>query len=154
MASKGRPPKPELPWYEDVAKFMVRENLGFSQAVQALGIKDIGGGKVEESIQNQKAFQKVLWRVRNTFYENIGGDISLTKNVVIGSLANCIRKMEEKGDYDKVATAAATLAKIAGWMGNEPTTTVFANLSQADLDMVKQKIRGLSDVQSGDRKPN
>lgn len=151
--NSGRPPEPPEPWYDDVARYMVRENCNFTQACMAMGVK-FPSGKYEEMHQNRKAFQRTLWTYRNSFYENIGEDPTLTKNVVMGVLANSIKKLEEKGEYDKVATAAQILAKIAGWLGDAPSTTVFANLTQADIDLVKQRLKALSDKDLEEPTPN
>jgi len=137
MAGKGRPPKPELPWYADVAKLMVRDKVNFTCACQAMGIKVDRG---VANLENTKAFQRVLWQESGEFFGAIGGNPNLTKDVVLGYLAESIKYLFEKGEYDKVSTASQTLAKIAGWLKEEPGQTVFATLTQEQLDEVRKRI--------------
>lgn len=137
---RGRPTLPAEPWYEEVIWYMVREDVNFTQACQALGVK-FNSGKAEESHQNRKSFRDMFWRIKNTYLQNIGGDPTLTKEAAMGALWQSTKNMQEKGDHDKVATAIQVLAKMAGWLKEDTQPTVFATLSQTDIDEIKKKIQ-------------
>lgn len=149
----GRKAFEEETWYFDVADMMVRENVTFSVACQALGIK-FGSAKEEANHERRQAFQRRFWTVRNAYLNAIGADPSLTKEVVLGSLARAILKLEEAGGYDKVATAAKTLSDIAGWTKDGPQVTVLGTLTQAERDELKAKVKALQAKVPEDTKIN
>jgi hypothetical protein len=133
----------EQPWYSDVADMMIREGLSFSQSCAALGIK-FTSAKDEASHERRKSFQRRFWAARNAYLAQIGSDPSLTKEVIMGALARSIVKLEEKGDHDKVATAAKTLSDIAGWTKEGTQVTILGSMSQHELEQLKAKARALA----------
>jgi hypothetical protein len=135
----------EEPWYADVCDMMIREGVNFSVACQALGIK-MANSAEERNHERRKSFQRRYWNMRNAHFEGIGADPGLNKNVVIGILTRTLQQLEEKGDFDKVATAAKVLSDIAGWTKSEATTSVVLGLNQAELDAVKQKLKALTNA--------
>ena len=68
----------------------------------------------------------------------------MTKDVVVGVLARTIVKLEEKGDFDKVATAAKVMSDIAGWTKDGPQVAILGTLTQAELDKIKAQAKALS----------
>jgi hypothetical protein len=156
MANRdGKKAYDEEAWYYDVAEYMVRQDVNFSVACQALGIK-MANSAEERKHERRKSFQRRYQSVRNSFYEAIGSDPSLNKSVVIGVLTRTIQRLEEKGDFDKVATAAKVLSEIAGWTKPEVGTSVVLGLNQAELDAVKAKLRILQNAPEANEtdKPN
>jgi hypothetical protein len=142
----GKKAYDEEPWYFDVCEYMVRQDVNFSVACQALGIK-MANSAEERKHERRKSFQRRYFAVRNAFYESIGADPSLNKAVVMGVLTRTIQRLEEKGDFDKVATAAKVLSEIAGWTKVDPGTSIILGLNQAEIDAVKLKLKALSNAQ-------
>lgn len=141
----GRKELVEEVWYPDVIDSMIREDLTFSAAAQALGIK-FQSAKEEASHERRKSFQRRYWAMRNSYYSEIGGNPSLNRETVIGEGMKALKTLNERGDADKVASLIKTIADIAGWLREDTQISIVAGFSQSELDAIKTKAKQLANL--------
>jgi hypothetical protein len=145
MAGIGRAEYEGEVWYRDVADLQIREGLSFSAACQALGIK-FATSSEERKHERRKAYQRLYWALRNAYMDEVGSDPSLTKEVIMGVLARTVVKLEESGNFDKIASAAKTLSDIAGWTREGTEVTIVGGMSHQELEALKAKARALAQL--------
>lgn len=85
-------------------------------------------------------FQKILWEARHRYFTGLGRDPNYNKDAAIGKLISLAQKLEESGEFDKAAEVVLKVAKIQGWVGPESTVSVFGELSQKDLDAIRESV--------------
>jgi hypothetical protein len=78
--------------------------------------------------------------------DEVGSDPSLTKEVIMGVLARTVVKLEESGNFDKIASAAKTLSDIAGWTREGTEVTIVGGMSHQELEALKAKARALAQL--------
>src|SRR5579864_2320119 len=119
---------------------MVRCNLSLREAAAELGI-DL---TIEdaENIKHRKLFQKALEDARIAFYTEIGSNPRLSKDLIVGEVYKLGSKLAEEGEAYKASDALLKLAKIKGWVGQEPDTLykVFAGLTAKDFQDLRQRL--------------
>lgn len=124
---------------QKAAEIMVRENKNLRQAlaeVEGAEITSVEAARIER----QKSFQKLLWAERHKFFNELAADPGLSKSALIGRALLTVDKLMADGAWDKAAEAILKLAKIMGLVGADQNTNVVLNLSQRDLDQLREKI--------------
>jgi hypothetical protein len=137
MPRKVIPPEP---WWPQAADLIVRCSLSLREAAAELGV-DLTIEEAE-NIKHRKLFQKALEDAKIAFYTEIGSSPKLSKDLVVGQVYKLAGKLAEEGEAYKATDALLKLAKIRGWVGNEPDSfyDLFRDLSQKDIDEMKQKL--------------
>jgi hypothetical protein len=51
-----------------------------------------------------------------------------------------LKNLAEEGEWKEVLEGAMKLAKVEGWLGTDNSTTVFANLTQKDIDEARKAL--------------
>jgi hypothetical protein len=137
MPRKLTPPEP---WWAEAADLMARCNISLRQAAAELGI-DLS---IEEAdnIKGRKLFQKALDDAKIAYYNEIGSNPRLSKDVVVGQIYELANVLTKEGEAYKATDALLKLAKIRGWVGNEPDSLwdIFKDLSHKDIQELKHKI--------------
>jgi hypothetical protein len=137
MPRKLTPPEQ---WWSEAADLMVRCNISLRQAAAEFGI-DL---TIEEAdnIKGRKLFQKALDEAKIAYYNEIGSNPRLSKDVVVGQIYELANVLTKEGEAYKATDALLKLAKIRGWVGNEPDSLwdVFKDLTHKDIQQVKHKI--------------
>ena len=115
-------------------------NLSLRQAAAELGI-DLTIEEAE-AVKDRKLFQLALEDAKIAYYEAIGSNPRLSKDVVVGQVYSLAGKLAEQGEPYKASDALLKLAKIRGWVGYEPDTLykAFRDLTQKDIDELRLKI--------------
>jgi hypothetical protein len=136
----SRKPTPPEPWWADAADLMARCNLSLRQAAAELGI-DLTIEEAE-AVKDRKLFQQALEDAKIAYYEAIGSNPRLSKDVVVGQVYSLAGKLAEQGEAYKASDALLKLAKIRGWVGYEPDTLykVLTSLSHNELQELKKDI--------------
>lgn len=117
---------------------MVRKGVSMFQACVDL---DIMITSVEADAHfHSKSFQDVLRISRSQVYGEIANDPGHNKRTLIGKLLLAADKLFDEAKYDKAAEVLHKVAKIEGWEKIDNTLTVFADLTQRDLDDIKKKL--------------
>jgi hypothetical protein len=160
MTRKLTPPEP---WWADAVDLMARCNISLRQAAAELGI-DL---TIEEAdnIKGRKLFQKALDDAKIAYYNEIGSNPRLSRDVVVGQIYELANVLTKEGEAYKASDALLKLAKIKGWIGYEPDTLykMMSGLTQKDIDELKQKLTeakqdessdGPEDVASQSERPN
>jgi hypothetical protein len=141
---------PLEPWWLDAADLMARCNISLRQAAAELGI-DL---TIEEAdnIKGRKLFQKALDEARIAYYNEIGSNPRLSRDVVVGQIYELANVLTKEGEAYKASDALLKLAKIKGWIGYEPDTIykTLSGLRQRDIDELKQKLSEAKDDESSD----
>ena len=131
---------PPEPWWADAADLMARCNISLRQAAAELGI-DL---TIEEAdnIKSRKLFQRALDEAKIAYYNEIGSNPRLSKDVVVGQIYELASVLTKEGEAYKATDALLKLAKIRGWVGNEPDSLwdVFKDLTHKDFQEVRHKI--------------
>jgi hypothetical protein len=135
-----RKPTPPEPWWPEAADLMARCNLSLRQAAAELGI-DLTIEEAE-AVKDRKLFQKALEDAKLAYYEEIGSNLKLSKDVVVGQVYSLAGKLAEQGEAYKASDALLKLAKIKGWVGYEPDTLykVLNSLTHKEIQEIKQDI--------------
>jgi len=89
---------------------------------------------------HSKAFQNVLREARSRVYGEIANDPGHSKRTLVGKLLLAADRLFDEAKYDKAAEVLHKVAKIEGWEKSDNTLTVFADLTQRDLDDIKKKL--------------
>jgi hypothetical protein len=137
MPRKLTPPEP---WWSEAADLMVRCNISLRQAAAELGI-DL---TIEEAdnVKGRKLFHKALDEAKIAYYNEIGSNPKLSKDVVVGQMYKLADVLAKEGEAYKASDALLKLAKIKGWVGYQPDTLykMLSGLTQRDIDELKQKL--------------
>lgn len=137
MTRKLIPPEP---WWAEATDLMVRCNISLRQAAAELGI-DLS---IEEAdnVKGRKLFQKALDDAKIAYYDEIGSNPKLSRDVVVGQIYELANVLTKEGEAYKASDALLKLAKIKGWIGYEPDTIykMLSGLKQRDIDELKQKL--------------
>lgn len=137
MPRKLTPPEP---WWSEAVDLIVRCNISLRQAAAELGI-DL---TIEEAdnIKGRKLFQKALDEAKIAYYNEIGSNPRLSRDVVVGQIYELANVLTKEGEAYKASDALLKLAKIKGWIGYEPDTLqkLLSGLTQRDIDEMKQKL--------------
>ena len=131
---------PPQPWWSEVADLMVRCNISLREAAAELGI-DLS---IEEAdnVKGRKLFQKALDEAKIAYYNEIGSNPRLSRDVVVGQIYELANVLTKEGEAYKASDALLKLAKIKGWIGYEPDTIskMLSGLRQKDIDEMRQKL--------------
>jgi|SRR5208282_936144 len=134
----GRPEKIE-DWLIEAVELMVQNGLSLKQAAMDLN-KDVTSAEAE-LILRRRSFNKLLWEARHRYFANLGNSPNFKKETVIGKLLQLAQQLEDEGKADKAADSLFKAAKIAGFVGPESTVSVFGELSQKDLEALRDTIK-------------
>ena len=126
------------PWLPEAIGLMVQSGLSLKQAAMELE-QDITSVECE-NIQRRRSFVKALWEERHRYFAQLAKSPNLSKETAIGKLLVLAQKLEEEGKHDKAADAIFKAGKVAGWIGPESTVSVFGELSQRDLEALKESV--------------
>jgi len=131
----ARPDKIEE-WLPEAIELMARKGIDLEKAVTEL---NLGVSSAEiVTIKRRKSFDRLLWEARHKYFNELATSPNFKKDTVIGRLLGLAQKLEEDGQYDKAAEALFKAAKAAGFIGPEQTVSIFGELSQADIDVIKR----------------
>lgn len=133
----GRTPKIE-DWNLEAVQIMARSGCSLAQAVTELGMA-ITAEEINRTLK-RPSFQKLLLEARDRHFSELGSDPKFGKDTIIGHLRDQARKLDEEGEHDKASEVLFKVAKMAGFVGPESTVNVFADLSNADLMAIREKI--------------
>src|SRR5208283_8016 len=133
----GRPEKIE-DWLIEAVELMVQNGLSLKQAAMDLN-KDVTSAEAE-LILRRRSFNRLLWEARHRYFANLGNSPNFKKETIIGKLLSLAQKLEDEGDSAKAADSLFKAAKIAGFVGPESTVSVFGELSQSDLNSIRDSI--------------
>ena len=126
------------PWLPEAIGLMVQSGLSLKQAAMELE-QDITSVECA-NIQRRRSFVKALWEERHRYFAQLAKSPNLSKETAIGKLLVLAQKLEEEGKHDKAADAIFKAGKVAGWIGPESTVSVFGELSQRDLEALKESV--------------
>jgi hypothetical protein len=131
---------PPEPWWAEAADLMARYDLSPREAAAELGV-DLTIDQAD-AILKRKLFQKTLQEANTTYYTELGSSPEVTKDMLVGKMLVLAEKLAEEGESYKASDALLKLAKIKGWVGNEPDSfyDIFKDLSQKDIDEMKHKL--------------
>lgn len=132
-------------WHYEAAQYMARNGSSLKETVTELR-KELTSEECHLLLR-RATFQKILWEARHRYFTELGRDPSYSKDAAIGKLIDLSQKLEESGEFDKAAEVVLKVAKIQGWVGPESTVSVFGELSQRDLDAIREKVAPKQKVQ-------
>lgn len=125
-------------WHLEAAMCMARTGQSLGQVATELGQKLT----VDEAaaLLRKVSFQRLLFEERNRYFALLGADPNFKKETAVGKMLDLAKKLEEVGEFDRAADTIFKVSKMQGWVGPESTVNVFGELSQKDLDDIKEKI--------------
>jgi hypothetical protein len=125
-------------WHFEAIQLMAREGVSLGQAATILGqrITSEEANKVIKKL----SFQQMLWEARHSYFAELGDDPKFKKSVVIGKMLALAQKLEESGSFDKASEVLFKIAKMNEWVGAENTVNIFGELTQADMDAIRERI--------------
>ena len=129
-------------WFEKAADLMVRRGVGLREAAAEINV--VLGVEEAAGIRRSKAFEAILWNVRNAYFLEVGSNPGLRRDGIVGKMWVCADKLLEDGEYDKAAEVLLKVAKIKNFVGPEQQTNIFGNLSQEDLNRIREKAASLA----------
>lgn len=125
-------------WHIEAIQLMVRSGCSLSQAATELQVPL--SIEVARNILGRVSFQQALWAERHRYFSALGADPNFKKDTAIGKLLDLARKLEESAEFDKAAEVVFKVAKMTGWVGPESTINVFGELTDKDLQAIKQTV--------------
>jgi hypothetical protein len=125
-------------WLPDAIELMAQNGCSLREATMQLGIAITS----EEAlvIERRKSFNRAIWEARHRYFNDLASNPNWKKDTAIGKLMSLAQKLEDEGDHDKAAEVLFKAAKMAGWVGPESTVSVFGELSQRDLDAIRETV--------------
>ena len=138
---------PPEPWWAEAVDLMARCNLSLREAAAELGI-DLTIEEAEK-IKDRKLFQRALEDAKIAFYAEIGCNPKLSKEVIVGQVYKLANVLAEEGEAYKATDALLKLAKIRGWVGNEPDSVwdIFKDLTDKDFQQLRREIEERKEAQ-------
>jgi len=112
--------------------------MNLEEAVGELGLGITSD--ILENVSRRKGFIKLLWEARHRFFDTLGKDPNFNQDVVVGRLLSQSQKLDEQGAHDKAAEVLLKIAKIRGWVGPENQVSIFGELSQEDLNKIRDTL--------------
>lgn len=145
---------PPAPWWAEATDLMARCNLTLRQAAAELGI-DLTIEEAEK-IKDRKLFQRALEDAKIAYYAEIGSNPRLSKEVLVGQVYKLAGVLAEEGEAYKATDALLKLAKIRGWVGNEPDSLwdVFGDLTHKDFQELRRRIAARKEAEDQAAKEN
>ncbi len=133
------------------AEGMVREGLTIRESLTRLGVNLTS--QEAENVFRSKTFQRILRMERNRFFTELGSDPARTKATAVGMLLDAAEHLREAGEYKEVAEAMLKLGKMEGWIGGEGAVSIFASLTQRELDEIRARVSENRTGPSGPQPP-
>lgn len=146
MGQRGPRPKGEQEWYRGVAELMVNELMSFSAACQAMGQR-FTRAEDEHVHEYSPAFRNLLTGMHIDYFVEIGQNPSIGKEYVKGVAVKTIGKLAEQDQWDKVTVPLKELADVLGLTKETEDRPVLANLTQAEVDAVRLKMKQVEEAQ-------
>lgn len=126
------------PWHSEAAELMARTGCSLETAITELGVElDYDGCR---ALLRKAFYQRLLWEARHRYFSGLAKDPQFNQDTVIGKLLSHAQSLEEEGAYDKAAEVLLKLSKIKGWVGPESQVSIFGELSQRDLEAIRDKV--------------
>lgn len=126
-------------WQIEAIQLMARTGCSLKQAATELAIPVTN----EECnlVSRRASFTRLLWSSRHQYFAELASDPNFKKDTLVGKFLALAQKLEEEGQHDKAAEVLFKAAKAMGWIGPESTVSVFGELSQRDLDAIRDKVK-------------
>ena len=112
--------------------------MSLKSAVTQLGI-EVSVDDIHR-IENRTSYPKMVWSAKHQLALELGGDPELSKQAGIGHLLIQADALDKEGQHDKAAEVWFKIAKLAGWVGVEGQVNVFGDLTQDQLDKIKETV--------------
>lgn len=133
----SRPLKLET-WQIEAAEYMARTGAGLPEAATAVGVQV---PSVElDRLMRRKSFQDILLESKNRFFIGLATSPTWKKDTAIGMLLADAEVLRRDGSPDKASECVFKAAKMAGWVGVEGQVNVFGELTQKDLDKIREDL--------------
>jgi hypothetical protein len=130
-----------------IAELMVHEAMSFSAACQARGVK-WEDSKAEHAAEFCEAYQNVLDGIRFQYFANTGNNPLLTKAYAAGQTVKAIDRLMQMDQPDKIAVLVKALGDLMGWFEVKPDVPVIANLTQDDIDRLREEVKAKEATQA------
>lgn len=124
-------------WYQKLCEKHVREAKSLLHCANELDLNLTQ--KEILDLQKDKDFASCLRAERWKFYKELAADPHRTKQSAIGSLLALADRLTEAGQYDKAANVIMNIAKMEGWLDEKTQINVFGDLSQKDINQMREK---------------
>jgi len=125
-------------WYTEAAEDIVWTNVSVQEAAAKLG--HVLTGEEAARLAKTPEFQRAMTKARNEYYAEIGRNPGRTKAVVLGRLDMCAEELMKQKSWDKAAEVLLKLAKVEGYVGGDTEVSVFAGLTQKEIDEVRARV--------------
>lgn len=133
----ARPEKIE-DWCLEAVELMARSGCSLRQAAMEMG-KAVTSEECD-IILRRSSFNKLLWEARHRYFNDLASNPSFKKDTAIGKLLSLAQKLEDSEEFDKAAEVMFKVGKMAGWVGVEGQVNVFGELTQKDLDRIREDL--------------
>jgi hypothetical protein len=127
-----------LTWEIEAIEYMARTGARLAEAATVVG-QQIPSKEIE-AIERRKGFQELLQETRNRYFIQLATSPTWKKDTAIGLLVADAQSLRDEGSYDKASECVFKAAKMAGWVGVEGQVNVFGELTQKDLDKIREDI--------------
>jgi hypothetical protein len=145
--SMGLKPHVEAEWWQPVGELIAREGISLREAATRLRL-EITNEEAANTFRT-KGFQKLLRSERQRFYMEIAQDPTWSRRTAIGKMLYLADRLMDNGEYDKAGELILKVARVEGWLSNETQVTVFNQLSDKEVEEIKQRAAQRVASQSG-----
>ena len=134
----SRPDKEEV-WHAEAIETMVRTGCSLKQAAIEIGVEL--SSEDAAVLLRRRSFNRRLWEERHRYFSQLASSPNFKKETVIGKLLSLAQKLEDEGEHAKAADTLFKAARTAGFIGPESTVSVFGELSQRDLEAIRETVK-------------
>src|SRR5690242_14126578 len=132
-------PELEASWHAEAIEIMVRTGCSLKQAAIELGVEI--SREDCDILLRRRSFNRRLWEERHRYFGQLATSPNFKKETIIGKLLALAQKLEDEGEHAKASDSLFKAAKIAGFVGPESTVSVFGELSQRDLEAIRESVK-------------
>lgn len=126
-------------WWVGACQYMARTGVSLQEAATALGVQI--SNEDAYKVLRRAGFNRILWQERHRYFNELASDPNFKKETLIGKMIVLAQRLTEEGQHDKAAEVLFKIAKMQGFVGPESTVSVFGELSQKDLDALREQVQ-------------
>jgi hypothetical protein len=131
-------------WFQKLAAQMVRTGHNLNKVQHDLNLEMTS--RECENLAVDKEFVACLRGERHRYYKEIATDPTRSKTTKIGQMEILALKLEEEGFLEKAAKVHLDISKLEGWLDSQTQVNVFGDLSAADLQKMRERVKAAGDI--------
>jgi len=130
---------------------MLAERVSFEHAAMTLGHAFENCDEAARYMR-RKAYRDAWERQQRAYYESKANPAAHSKAINTGKMLDDSDRLRQAGRFKEAAEILFSVAKMEGWVGPETSTTIFQDLSGAEIERLRDALAKRREAAS--TKPN